>query len=306
MLSDRVLETIRFFDLQELPLTAFEVHNYLIADAENLKQRIDDHFELLPEQTPSTPAVHMDTVLHQLQQLLESGGIIEHRGHYALASRKHIIEARLRNYVHGIYRERLIERYLRLTKHIPFVRGIALAGSQALGQQRPTSDIDLFIITESRHMWLARTMFTVYFHVLGIRRYGKRIANRFCLNHYLANIREVDAERNLYKAMEYTKLRPVVYPQYITAFQQSNESWIKIFFPNVDFTSNVEVPQSLLQKWSEAIFGNRVGDWLEAKLAHLQLRRIKQSKFNFVREDELSFHPESKHEVLLKAFLTKV
>lgn len=305
MLAERIIATIRFFDLQDYPLTAFEVHKYLLADVSNLQARLDEQFELLLEQPAGTAAVHLDTVQKHLDQLAEDESLVESLGFYALPDRHNLIKQRLKSYLYGIPREQIIRRYGKLTAHIPFVRSISLAGSQALGLQRPTSDIDFLIITDPRYMWIARSILTVYFHLLGVRRYGNKIANRVCLNHYLANIREVDTERNLYKAMEYAKLRPVVYPQVLTAFQKANEQWIRIFFPNITFSSPARQEPSKLQEALEKLFTNRFGLWLERKLERVQLARIRQGKFIFVREDELSFHPDSKHEKLLQGFFKK-
>lgn len=318
MLAGRIISTLRFFDLQGIPLTALEIYQYLVADPSTLRTKLDSRYEMLPINSPPTQPVHFDTILTQLHILTREGSIAAKKGFYCLPSReetlgngqvKSIIEDRLRNYLHGLKREKLIQRYLVPTKHIPFVRGIALAGSQALGQQRPTSDIDLLIITDPNRMWTARTLLSAWFHLWGVRRHGKKIANRFCLNHYLANPREVDAERNLYKAMEYTKLRPVVGAAEIRKFQHANELWIRQFFPNISFPllgpESIN-HQSLLQVLFEKIFNNRLGDWLERQLGNWQKKRIRQDQFVFVREDELSFHPESKHEALLKGFFSKI
>lgn len=303
MLTERILSTLRFFDLQDVALTAYEVHRYLVSSLESLTPQLDNQFELPVGKTPiPTQKVGLDTVQHHLDQLVASSQIASERGFYALPGRQELISLRLKNYLYGIPRERLIWRYMKFTAHLPFVRGIALAGSQALGLQRPTSDIDLFIFTQPNRMWIARTCLTVYFHLLRIRRHGKKIANRFCLNHYLSNLREVDIERNLYKAMEYTKLRPLVYHQTVLAFQKANQSWIKLFFPNVTFEAIPSKPQSSLQKFFEWFLNNSFGSFLEARLAAVQLSRIKTDKYIFVKDDELSFHPESKHEALLKGF----
>lgn len=305
MLGNRVIATLRFFDLQSYPLTAFEVHQYLVADIQTLQTKIDDKFELrkMEFEQPSPP-VHMDTILTQLYILTREGRVSTKSGFYALAGHENIIDDRLRNYLNGLKREKLISRYLVPAKHIPFVRGIALAGSQAMGQQRPTSDIDLLIITDSNRMWTARTLLSIWFQIFGVRRHGNKTANRFCLNHYLANPREVDAERNLYKAMEYTKLRSVVYPQGIAQFQKANEKWIHQFFPNTSFEYNIEnnFVQTGAQNLLEKLFNNFAGEWIERKLGDWQKKRIRQDQFVFVRDDELSFHPESKHESLLHGF----
>ncbi len=306
MLAQRILDTVRFFDLQDLPLTSFEINKYLIADKTNLKTKLDHRYEILPIETPQIPAVHMDTIQTQLHILTREEKLFTTQGHYCLPNREKIIYDRLRNYLNGIKRERLVRRFLKPTKHLPFVRGIALAGSQAMGQQRPTSDIDLLIITDTNHMWIARTFLSAWFQLFGVRRHGNKIANRFCLNHYLANPREVDAERNLYKAMEYIKLRPVVGARRIAKFQRSNEKWIRQFFPNVAFPKvNATIPRheySSIQNFLESILNNAVGSWLERQLGNWQKKRIRQDQFVFVREDELSFHPDSKHEALLNSF----
>lgn len=303
MLSERILKTITFFDLQDYPLTAVEIQQYLVPDYVTLRDRVDGNFELLETRmTDNQPIIHLDTIVTHLDSLVASKKLVEQNGFYALPAREELIPLRQNNYLFGLKRERLIRRYLLLAKHFPFVRGIALAGSQALGQQRANSDIDLLILTDSRFMWTARTLLSFWFQILGVRRHGNKIANRFCLNHYLANPREVDAERNLYKAMEYLKLRLLVYPETIRQFQIANQRWIKQFFPNANFHILPKTTQSFWQKFTEQVYNNVIGKFLEQLLRSWQEKRIDQDQFVFIREDELSFHPESKHFALLQNF----
>lgn len=295
------MATLQFFDLQDLPLTQFELHKYLLADPASIAATVDEQFEL--KEAPLVASrISLAEVMAALPELISEEKIEEQNGFYTLPSRISLVNLRLTNYAYGIARERKINRYLIPTRFLPFIRGIALAGSQALGQQRVGSDIDLFIITDPQFMWTARTVLTAYFQVLGKRRHGKKIANRFCLNHYLARIRPVDAEKNLYKAMEYLKLRAVVNEQTIVAFQKANKSWIQVFFPNADFPDVPKALTSGFQKFLESVYTALGGTLVEKKLGDWQLRRINQDKFIFVRDDELSFHPESKHEALLSGF----
>lgn len=302
MLAQRILSTLRFFDLQKFPLTAFEIHKYLVAETTALSTKLDSRYELASDGVPAAPAVHFDTILTQLRILSREGSIVARNGFYALPGKDGLIQERAKSYLKGLPREKRVQTFLNPARHIPFVRGVALAGSQALGQQRATSDIDLLIITDPRRMWTARTLLSAWFHIFGVRRHGKKIANRFCLNHYLANPREVDAERNLYKAMEYTKLRSVIGASHIRKFQRANIEWMRQFFPNLTFPKIKSESQSSLQLFLENIFNNKLGDWLERRLGQWQQKRIRQDQFVFVRKDELSFHPESKHESLLKGF----
>src|SRR5205085_4694244 len=121
-----------------------------------------------------------------LQTLVVGGEVSQLLGFYSLPGRQGLIKERLRNYLHALPRERLISRYSGGFRHLPFIRGVALAGSQAMGDNKPGSDIDLLVVTDKRFMWTARVFITAYLQILGLRRYGNHIADRFCLNHYVA------------------------------------------------------------------------------------------------------------------------
>ena len=300
MLKEKTLATLKFFDLQAYPLTLLELQKFLIADRGMLKLSINTDWELINQQ-PAPGKISASEILNCLEKEL-TGAVESDKGFYCLVGRKAIIDLRWRNYLYGLKREKLIKKYISGLRHLPFVRGVALGGSQAMGLNKENSDIDLLIVTEDKFLWLARTFVTVYFQVLGHRRHGKKIANRFCLNHYLAKPKAVEREKNLYKAMEYARLRPLVYGQTIEQFQANNANWIKSFFPIWEIKKQPAQTQSRLQKILESLFTNSFGHWLEQRLQNLQIRRIKQGEFIFVTTDELSFHPESKHESLLREF----
>ncbi len=304
MLKNRILSTLYFFDLQDYPLTLLELHEFLVADLEQLKGSVDGQGEIVVNGTKSKPEapVSIDRILQSLD--IECLGEAENTlGFYHLPGRKALVAARLDNYAFGLKREKLVKKYINGLRHLPFIRGAALGGSQALGLAKPTSDIDLFIITDPRFLWLGRTLATIYFQILGVRRHGKKIANRFCLNHYLAGAKQLEQIKNLYSAMEYARLRFLIYGRGIAAFQQNNFFWIGLCFPNWRPSIAGEETLSALQQRLENLLTNKFGAWLEQKLKHWQLPRIKQQKFIIVEDDELSFHPDSKQEGLLRAFL---
>lgn len=282
MLEDRILSTLRFFDLQDLPLTIFELHKFLISDQ----------------------PIGLNQVLEATERLVGQEKVFKHDGYYFLPGKHKLVTKRLANYEFGIVREKLIKRYIRAMKRMPFIRGVAVAGSQALGQEKPTSDIDLFIITQPGRMWTARTFITLYFHFFRVRRHDKLIANRFCLNHYVAGNKILDEGRNLYSAMEYGKLRPIAYKQGINEFLECNLFWMHSFFPNLPLPirTSKERP-AFTQIILEKIFSGGIGDFFEAKMEQLQKQRIHTDQYVRVLEDELSFHPDSREKKLLSDFL---
>jgi hypothetical protein len=309
MLAQRIIRTLKFFDLQNYPLSANELHRFLIADLKTLKTKINANYELTEHTAVLPGVVHLDTVLTQLHILEREGKIFQQNGFYCLPGRQQLIDERQSSYFASIKRERLLARYASGSRHLPFVRSVALLGSQAMGQARPNSDIDLFIITDPRFIGLARFFLTLYFQVLGVRRHGQKIANRICLNHYLAGPIALRHDQNLYTAYEYLKFRPLAYPQTFIKFLRNNE-WVYQFFPNGrpvgGFSSVMQSQkQSRLQKWLERLFENRLGHWLEQRLLGLQLARIETGEFTISNHQEMSFHPNNRKLKLFQGFFSK-
>lgn len=305
MLQRRILNTLKFFSFQQLPLTLYELHYFLIAPLEQLYPYLNEEWELIKIPPRATAPISIDTLTSVLEELLEAGLVEEELGYYALAGKKDIIQKRWRGYYYGAVRENLIRKFCARLFLLPFVRGVALAGSQALGPQRQDSDIDLLIITDPKFMWTARTIITGYFHFFGVRRYGKKIANRFCLNHYLATVDSLDQGRNLYTAMEYAKLRPLLGDGIVEEFQMNNANWIKAFFPH-------SLPLVSQQKKNrhrsllENAMVNMGTGRLEKMLKNILRRRINLDTFVVVRDEELSFHPDSKQGALLNKFFNSL
>ncbi len=304
MLKNRIISTLRFFDLQDYPPTLLELTNFLISDWACLSRSLDRHGELNAAEEAAEPEPKISC--GQIRECLAGECAAEVQsslGFYYLSGRQDLAPKRLENYFYGIRREKLIRRHVRGLKYLPFIRGAALAGSQALGQSKETSDIDLLIIVSPRFLWLGRTFATVYFQVLGKRRHGQKITNRFCLNHYLTGPKRITELRNLYTAAEYLKLRPLVYAHNIWAFQTTNSQWLARFFGNAELLEPSLKRPSRPQEFLEKVFSGQFGSWLERTLKNWQLSKIRQEKFIVVENDELSFHPQSKQQQLLSDFV---
>lgn len=302
-IQDRIVKTLELFALQSVALTAPEVERFLVQDPALLSGHLGGRGELITIPTvPSEPVPALE-VRRTLGQLVEEGVLVERYGFYTTSDRKDILLLRWQGYSEGVWREKRLRWFLPLFRSIPFVRAAALAGSQALGVVKQTSDIDLFIITDPRWLWLPRTLVTAFFQVLGIRRYGAKIARRVCLNHYISGQKYMQTGRNWYTAMEYVKLRPLFGEAYIRHFQNGNGDWLKAFFPNAAFPVR-PLPrpggvQRLLERGIVALGGKALEQWLggwQSKRIHKDERHI------IVTSDELSFHPHSKQDALIDAF----
>jgi predicted nucleotidyltransferase len=300
-LQNRILSTLRFFDLQDVPLTLFELHKFLVNDTAEIKKNINTDYEYIGKEAQNYEQVKISDILLCLNEQLKTQ-VESKKGYYCLVNRTNIIETRINNYFYGFFREKRIKKYLWFLKYIPFVRGVAILGSQALGQPKPNSDIDLFIVTDSEFLGLGRALATAYFQVLGLRRHGKYISNRFCLNHYLAGVRALPGDRNLYTAMEYLKLRPVFGFRIWQDFQNNN-NWVSLFFPHAKKPPiELAESQAFLQRVLEKILRNSFGRKLEEKIKSAQLGRIQRGEFIVADETEMSFHPNNRKSQLFSAF----
>jgi hypothetical protein len=305
MLKQRVSATLKFFDLQDIPLTLLEVHKYLLADVNDIEENLNERWELKPGASgKGIGQVSIGEIQQQLDELAGLG-VKQFRGHYYLANRDQaFVTRRLENYLYGIKRERLIRRYSKGLQLVPFLRGVGLVGSQALGLYKPSSDIDLLIIVDPKFMWLARLFTTVYFQIFGIRRHGKHAANRFCLNHYLAGPKTLTEDRNIYTASEYVKMRPLYPSAALDQFLANNLAWLKQFFPHTprpDMKKN-KPKLSWVQNVLEKLLDNSFGYRLERFAHRLEEQRIDSGEFIVVEPDELSFHPDNRKEQLFRAF----
>jgi predicted nucleotidyltransferase len=299
MLKDRILLTLRFFDELQTAVTLEELHKFLFNEAEAL------NFDPKTYEVSSDISLPEKVSVNQISDVLKTeladqiemqGGLI------CLRARNFLIKDRLNNLVYQQHREKLISRFLPMLRYLPFVRGVAVGGSHTLGPNRKESDIDLLIIVDENFLWLSRILITAYFQLTGHRRYSTKIANRFCLNHYLAGPRIVDRERDPYNAMEYLRLVGKIYPQQIAAFIQNNLFWIRNFFPNYELAEITNQRRSYIQLILEILFRNPLGRLLNRKLGQWQLRRINPQEAAIVSEKELSFHSIPRK----SAFLAKV
>jgi hypothetical protein len=164
MLKARILSTLHFFDLQEIPLTLLEIHRFLISEMEILKSSQDEKWEWqsTPDGFDPRQTVSLAELLACLRDECRSE-VVYVLGFYCFMGREDLCIRRWKNYAFSVFRERRINKFVPILKYFPFIRAVALGGSQALGQPRKFSDIDLFIVVKPGFLWLVRTIITSNF-----------------------------------------------------------------------------------------------------------------------------------------------
>lgn len=67
------------------------------------------------------------------------------------------------------------QKYLKWVAWIPGLRMVAICNSLSMYASDLDSDIDLFVVSDPRRMWLTRILMTGIFQILGVRRHGNKV-----------------------------------------------------------------------------------------------------------------------------------
>ena len=251
-----------------------------------------------PEQLP----VSVNELSESLEELVPQKAA-RLSGLFTILGRTDLFERRHFTYINTMKLFRKADRWATFLRHVPYVRAAAISGSAAQMNSSNKSDIDLFIITAPKRIFLARFLVSAYFQLLGMRRHSDKIVARFCLNHYVITGLQMPQDKNNYTAMEYSSFISLFGYEFIEEFFRINSPWINEYFlqpqlPQSHVFEHAKSRQSPIQKFLESIFAPFAAG-LERLTAFFQKRRIHQSEFVIVSDTQLSFHPDSKGQRIL-------
>ncbi|MFQ5742198.1 MAG: hypothetical protein ACE5HV_01280 [Acidobacteriota bacterium] len=203
-------------------------------------------------------------------------------GHYCWKGREHLFE--LRRQRASLCRRRWPQarRYARWLARVPFVRMVAVCGSQAMENGGEDGDIDIFCITEPRRLWL------VQLAAMMLWRVARIFSARICPNYFLT-LRSLGLEeRNLYTAHEVTQVVPLWGEQAYEAFLAANR-WVEDYLPQLDFGDRrrflEDSPTPATTARLERLLGGGLGDAVDRLIYRMllvyypiRLRRRRLSK----------------------------
>ena len=237
-LSKHILATISYYDVMDYPMTSFEIWKYLtiISGEEEESYSLSD-------------------VMQELEGEKLKRFIKEEKGFYVLKDRVALTEQR-------IYRNKISEkkfkhllRMVNFLRFFPYIKMIGVTGRMAMKNAETKSDLDLLIVFQRGKMWTGRALVTFFMQILGKRRYGKKIKDRICLNHFITEEFSISI-KDIFSTNEYVFLLPIYGFSSFLKFQEKN-NWIKKFKPNIFF----EIKN--LKKIKESPFSRSVQFFLE-------------------------------------------
>ncbi|MEK9143157.1 MAG: hypothetical protein AAB481_00820 [Patescibacteria group bacterium] len=123
-----------------------------------------------------------------------------------------------------------------LLKHIPTIMLIGVTGGLTRSNVRASDDIDFFIITASKTMWMTRALSTILLDILHLRRRpgDTNVRDLVCLNMFMSvnGLAIPQKERDLFTAHEVLLMTPLwerdnTYSMFLRA-----NTWVRKFLPN--------------------------------------------------------------------------
>lgn len=218
-LKEAITEVIVFFDKFDFPLTSFEVWRYIKLKAEYLEvlsilEKINTPVIKSPEYsgwgpynrstsssptqgvgTTATRQSHDHRTIHEIASLplamtgektsaTTSHSIQSKNGFYYFNGREAIVETRMKRYNYASRKFKKAMFFSRLFKFVPWVKMIAIGNIIGPNNMRNAGDIDFFIITERKRIWMTRAMCVLIAKLLRARPDLYKTRDTICLSFY--------------------------------------------------------------------------------------------------------------------------
>lgn len=298
-----ILATVAYYDGFSYPLTAFEIWKNLIrTDYSSDYEKGND--------------LGLADIVNALGSDDFSKYLENSNGFYFLKGKQEIVERRIKNQKVSADKLKRLRSVSYWLKCVPFVRMVGITGGLAMKNAHGKSDWDLLIVIEAGHIWTGRTLVTLFAHLIGKRRYGKKIVNRLCLNYFVTDSSLEVMTKDLFSANEYMFLIPLFGWDVYHRFQIKNQ-WIRDMKPSYDLE---EIPRlkmmeddffsKKIRKFGELLLG---AVWIEGVLRKIEKKRIlknpkthQEGSLVYAEDDALVFLPAPHGPVVFEKFKEKM
>lgn len=298
-----ILATVVYYDGFSYPLTVFEIWKHLL--------RTD-----YSSGSEEMPTFKLSEVASALENELFGKYLENARGFYFLKGRRQLFESRIRHQKISAGKLKSLEWVVCWLRCIPFVKMIGVTGGLAMKNAHSKSDWDLLIVLSAGHIWTGRTLVTVVTHLLGKRRYGKKIINRVCLNYFVTEDSLEVMTKDLFSANEYSFLIPLFGGDVYHRFQIKNQ-WIRKMKPNYELQEIAHLKLMGDNFFSKVI--REIGEfllqssWLENWLRKIEKKKIAQNpkthqegSLVYAQDDALVFLPAPHGPLIFEKFKKKI
>lgn len=261
-----IKKTLAYFDIFDYPLTTAELYNFLW----------------------DCPTIVLSDVFYSvLQDEIKIGSIRQMNGFYFFPGREEIVEIRMKNILLIEKKMKIAHRAIKLISLVPYVRAVFVCNTLSAGWPNEDSDIDLFIVSADKRIWLVRMLVTLFMSIMNLRRGQKNISDRVCLSFYVSesglNLAKVSIDTlDIYLVYWLLQLLPIYGGQEYYRKVLSENTWINNFVKNSSFNYHLlpiwEVKLGKIQESFrnsiESILNSGLGDIINNLFKKIQLKKI--------------------------------
>ncbi len=213
-LNKNIIFTLAYFGTINYPLTIFELWRNLIQiDKKRQKHSFYEVKQALEDK-------------QLFSKISQKDGMVFLKGNEAF------VEERLRANKFSITKLKKLKFWAKIFGLVPYVRGVFLTGTLSMKNAKQSSDWDVLMVLAKNRIWLGRLFLSITLQIIGKRRHGNKVSERFCLNHYITENGLILEEQNEFSANFVSNSMPILGGAIYKKFLQMNEFWIQSIKPN--------------------------------------------------------------------------
>lgn len=156
-------------------------------------------------------------------------------------------------------------RYLTLFARIPWVRYMALTGSNAFESCHKNDDIDLFVICAPKRLWIVYLMMAILGKIINKRPF-------FCINYLVDEENLKLPHKDYYNAVQFFKMKPLFNSIKKQILYDQNK-WIADELPNLSSVSATDEFYRLRKDFISRNPKNKILSWINSKIFNFYKKR---------------------------------
>jgi hypothetical protein len=247
-----------------------------------------------------------------LEKLVSEKLIFRFGNFYSAQNNPQLADRRIGGNELAVKKMKAARRFSQIVSSFPFVRAVLLSGSISKGYMDEKSDIDYFIITEAKRLWIVRTALAVFRRVFLFNSH-----TNLCTNYFIDMENLSIPDQNIFTATELCTLIPMYGQDVVQRFNQAN-SWALKILPHAKF-NNAECldKHEVIKNRIENIFSfssmNILNQWLMKKSMYFWKRKyahaLSSSDFEIAfrtKEGVSKSHPRFFQRRALEQFKIKI
>jgi len=255
-LQQSIFKTLAFFDLFSYPLTSWEIFKWLYSPQEKYSYQ---------------------TVLTKLLELEQTNKLSHNQGFYFLPQENDLVKTRLLNYSLAQVKYRRAKKFVKIISCFPWIKAVCVCNTLAYNNAGENSDIDLFIITAPKRLWLSRLLVVSFLKIIRSRPNKNNKQNTidtafFATTDSLNFSNLILKDGDPYFTYWLEQLTPLYGPFDLAEKIRTANSWLEKTLPNTTGVKPIMNRQKIASQKSWEHKSCKLFNWLEAIAKKIQLQ----------------------------------